>query len=85
MKWLNQLSLLFLVLFVTVSVQAATLNISVKDAQTGQNLSRASVTITPEVGDAATGMSDTTGTLEIANLAAGNSRLPQLQQVTRMR
>jgi len=52
MKWLNQLGLLFLVLFVTVSVQAATLNISVKDAQTGQNLNRASVTITPEVVDA---------------------------------
>ena len=72
MKWLNRLNILFLFLFFTVSVQAASLNISVKDAQTGQNLNRASVTvITPGAGDAATGVSDTTGTLEIANLAAG--------------
>ena len=55
----------------TVSVQAATLNITVTDAQTGDNLNNVSIIIKPETGDAAKGVSDANGTLAFADLAAG--------------
>ncbi|MDE0636639.1 MAG: TonB-dependent receptor [Candidatus Poribacteria bacterium] len=53
------------------SVEAATLNITMADAQTGNRLNGASVTVTPKTGDATTGISGPTGTLEMTNLAAG--------------
>ena len=53
------------------SVEAATLNITVADTQTGNRLNGVSVTATPKTGDATTGVSGTTGTLEMTNLAAG--------------
>ena len=54
-----------------VSAEAATLNITVADTQTGNRLNGVSITVTPETGDAVTGVSGSTGTLEIADLAAG--------------
>ena len=63
---------LFIILTITVmSVEAATLNITMADTQTGNRLNGVSVTVTPKTGDATTGVSGTTGTLEIPNLAAG--------------
>ena len=54
-----------------VSVEAATLNITVTDAQTGNKLNGVSIAVTPKTGDAATGVSDANGTLAITDLAAG--------------
>ena len=63
---------LFIILTITVmSVEAATLNITMADTQTGNRLNGVSVTVTPKTGDATTSVSGTTGTLEIPNLAAG--------------
>ena len=74
MKQLERFRVLFVMFFIcvmaTVSVQAATLNITVTD-QSGNELSGASITITPENGDAVTNVSNATSTLEIADLAAG--------------
>ena len=53
------------------SVEAATLNITVVDTQTDNRLGGVDVTVTPKTGDATTGVSGTTGTLEITDLAAG--------------
>ena len=62
---------LFIILTITVmSVEAATLNITMADTQTGNRLNGVSVTVTPKTGDATTGVSGTTGTLAIPNLAA---------------
>jgi len=55
----------------TVSVQAASLNITVTDAQTGNKLNNVTITVTPKTGDAAKGVSDANGALALANLAAG--------------
>ena len=52
-------------------MQAATLNITVTDAQTGNKLNNVSITVKPEDGDAAEGVSDTNGMLGFADLAAG--------------
>ena len=73
---LSLISIAVFVLFVflgiaTVSGQAATLNITVTDAQTGNKLNNVSITVKPEGGDAAKGVSDTNGTLGFADLAAG--------------
>ena len=57
--------------FAVASVEAATLNITVADPQTGNQLKGVSITVTPETGDAITGVSGPTGTLEITDLAAG--------------
>ena len=57
--------------FTVMSAEAATLNITVTDAQTGNKLSRVSIAVTPETGDASTGVSDASGTLAITDLAAG--------------
>ena len=62
----------FIILVVTVmSVQAATLNITVTDTRTGNGLNDVSITVTSEDGTVATGTSDATGTLEISDLGAG--------------
>ena len=68
----NMLFICFTVFGIAMgTVQAATLNVSVTDAQTGGELSGVSVTITPEAGDEVTGISDASGMLGIADLAAG--------------
>ena len=62
----------YVILGITVaSSEAATVNITVTDSQTGNRLNGVSVTITPETGDAVTGVSEADGALEITNLAAG--------------
>ena len=76
---MKQLSLVNLTVFAlcvilgvaTVSVQAATLNITVTDAQTGKKLNNVSITTTPKTGDVAKGVSDVNGALTLADLAAG--------------
>ena len=73
---MRRLSLISIAVFVflgiaTVSVQAAILNITVTDARTGNKLNNVSITVKPEDGDAAKGVSDTNGTLGFADLAAG--------------
>ena len=75
MKQLNLHSVLLLALFAVlavaaVSVQAATLNVMVTDAQTGDKLNGISITVTPESGETATGVSDATGAF-MKDLAAG--------------
>ena len=55
----------------TVSVQAASLDITVTDAQTGNKLNNVSISVTPETGEAAKGVSDANGTLTFSDLAAG--------------
>ena len=66
-------SLFFYVIFgITVaSSEAATVNITLTDSQTGHRLNGVSITITPETGDVVTGVSETNGALEITDLAAG--------------
>ena len=76
MKSLNLFIVLSLFFYIILgiaagSVAAATLDITVIDTQTGNRLNGVSVNVTPKTGDAATGVSGTTGTLEIPNLAAG--------------
>ncbi len=77
MKSLNRLSILsfslglIFVFAVAVSVEAATLEIAVKDTRTGNSLNDVSITITPETGDATTGVSDASGALTVTDLAAG--------------
>ena len=77
MKRLSQLSFLLFALFVilgtaTVSVQAATLNVTVTDAETGNKLDGVSITVTPATGNVATGLSDTDGAAGFTGLAAGD-------------
>ena len=73
LRLLHGLSLFVFVIigFTVVSAEAATLNITVADTQTGNKLNGVSITVTPEAGDAITGVSGLTGTLEITDLAAG--------------
>ncbi len=54
-----------------VSAQAATLNVTVTNAQTGEKLSDISITATSQDGTSTEGVSDASGTLEIADLSAG--------------
>ena len=66
MKRLSLVGITVFVLFIflggaTVSVQAATLNITVTDAQTGNKLNNASITVTPVTGDTTKGVSDVNG------------------------
>ena len=77
MKRLSQLSFLLFALFVilgaaTVSVQAATLKVTVTDVQTGDQLNGVSITVTPARGTVVTGLSDTNGALDLTGLAAGD-------------
>ena len=63
---------LFVILGVaTLSVQAAILNITVTDDQTGKELSNVSITIKHETGETDNGVSDANGTLAFADLDAG--------------
>ena len=76
MRLSNRLSILLFILFIFVSVtvvstEAATLNITVSDAQTGNKLNAVSVTVTPKTGDTATGVSDVTGALTVTDLTPG--------------
>ena len=76
MKSLHLLGILALFLYIifgiaVMSAEAATLNITVTDAETGNKLNRVSIAVTPETGDASTGVSDASGTLVITDLAAG--------------
>ena len=76
MKQLKQHSVLLLVLVAAlgvaaVSVQAATLNVTVTDAQTGEKLDGISITVMSQAGASTEGVSDAAGMLEIADLAAG--------------
>ena len=65
--------LFFMSLFISFGIaDAATLNITIKDAQTGKPIDGVSVTITPEVGNATQGNSDVSGSLKIQDLTAGN-------------
>ena len=76
MKRLSIVGLTIFTLFLifeiaTMSVQAAILNITVTDKQTGNTLNNVSITAKPEIGDADNGVSDANGTLSFADLAAG--------------
>lgn len=76
MKRLILVGIAVFVLFIflgvaTVSVQAASLNITVTDAQTGNKLNNVTITVTPKTGDAAKGVSDANGALALVNLSAG--------------
>ena len=76
MKRLKQHGVLLLALVVVlcvvaVSVQAATLNVTVMDAQTGAKLNGISITVMSQAGTSTEGVSDAAGMLEVADLAAG--------------
>ena len=76
MKRLKQHSVLLFALVAvlcvaTVSVQAATLNVTVTDARTGEKLDGISVTAVSQAGTSNEGVSDAAGMLEIADLATG--------------
>ena len=76
MKRLKQRSVLLLALVAVlcvavVSVQAATLNVTVTDAQTGDKLNGISITVMSQAGTSTEGVSDAAGMLEVADLAAG--------------
>ena len=53
-----------------VSVQAATLNVTVTDAQTGAKLNGVSINVMSQAGASAEGVSDASGMIEIADLSA---------------
>jgi iron complex outermembrane receptor protein len=62
----------FIILIITVvSVQAATLNVTVTDARTDNRLNNVSITVTHEDGVVTQGVSSATGALEILDLATG--------------
>ena len=76
MESLNRFGVLLLVSFIifiiaVVSVQAATLNVTVTDARTDNRLNDVSITVTHEDGTVTQGVSNATGTLEILDLAPG--------------
>ena len=75
MKHLKQHSVLLFVLVAVLSVaavsaQAATLNVTVTDAQTGAKLNGVSINVMSQAGASAEGVSDASGMLEIADLSA---------------
>ncbi len=55
----------------TITTHAATLNITVTDAQTGNQLNNVSITVKPQSGDSTKGMTDVNGTLALSNISAG--------------
>ncbi len=76
MKRLIKVSITVFVLCVilgvaTITTQAATLNITVTDAQTGNQLKDVSITVKPQTGDSTKGMTNESGTIELTDLAAG--------------
>ena len=54
-----------------MSAQAAVLNVTVTDAQTGEKLDGISVTVMSQAGTSTESVSDASGMLEVADLAAG--------------
>ena len=75
MKHLKQHSVLLFALVAVlsvaaVSVQAATLNVTVTDAQTSAKLNGVSINVMSKAGASAEGVSDASGMLEIADLSA---------------
>ena len=75
MKHLKQHSVLLFALVAVLSVaavsaQAATLNVTVTDAQTGAKLNGVSINVMSQAGASAEGVSDASGMLEIADLSA---------------
>ena len=75
MKHLKQHSVLLFALVAVlsvaaVSVQAATLNVTVTDAQTGAKLNGVSINVMSQAGASAEGVSDASGMLEMADLSA---------------
>ncbi len=76
MKQLKQHDVLLLALVAVLcvaamSAQAATLNVTAMDAETGKKLEGISITVMSQDGTSTEGVSDTAGMLEIADLAAG--------------
>lgn len=76
MKRLYLLSIALFTLFVIlgvvpVKVDAATLNITVTDSNTGKKLSNVTINVKPASGEAIKGVSDDNGTLAFSDLAAG--------------
>ena len=76
MKSPNRRGVLFLTSFIIfivaiASVPAATLNITVTDARTGNRLNNVSITVTHEDGGVRQGVSKATGILEILDLVGG--------------
>ena len=76
MKQLKQHRILLFALAAVLGIaagaaQAATLNVTVTDAQTGEKLSDISITATSQDGTSTEGVSDASGMLEIADLSAG--------------
>ena len=65
------LALVAVLCVVGLSVQAATLNVTVIDAQTGEKLDGSSVTVMSQAGASTEGVSDAAGMLEITDLASG--------------
>ena len=75
MKHLKQHSVLLFALVAVlsvaaVSVQAATLNVTVTDARTGAKLNGVSINVMSQAGASAEGVSDASGMLEVADLSA---------------
>ena len=75
MKHLKQHSVLLFALVAVLSVaavsaQAATLNVTVTDAQTGAKLNGVSINVMSQAGASVEGVSDASGMLEIADLSA---------------
>lgn len=63
---------LLVLLFVASNIAiAATLDITITDAQTGDKLNNVTVIVKPQTGDAKRGVSDANGSLKLADLAAG--------------
>ena len=76
MDSLNRFGVLLLISFIiliitVVSVQAATLNVTVTDARTDNRLNNVSITVRHEDGAVTQGVSNATGALEILDLATG--------------
>ena len=63
---------IFAVLALTsATAHAATLNVMVTDAQSGEKLDRISITVIPQTGDSREGTSDAMGASQFAELPAG--------------
>ena len=73
LRIVSMISFILCVIFgvATITTQAATLNITVTDAQTGNQLKNVSITVKPQTGDTTRGMTDENGTIELSELASG--------------
>ena len=71
----------FVILGILVgTVNAATLNITVTDAQTGNKLNSVSITVKPETGNAMKGITDSDGVLALSDIPAGIYSISQQHQ-----